>query len=120
MLNSAPSGLKDKEHVVPPVAPEVINIFLLQRSSRLPDALTEHVVASEISVKVIFLYPYCPAPTELKGLEGEPYLRLHRRLLISFSFREAAGCPMLLRSMSLPEYCLFEGSFINHYRPAAK
>jgi hypothetical protein len=32
---------------VPPVSPEVIKILLLQRSSRLPDAPSEHVFAGE-------------------------------------------------------------------------
>jgi len=34
---------------LPPVAPEVINILLLQRSNRLPDAPVEHVVARVLS-----------------------------------------------------------------------
>jgi len=40
---------------LPPVAPEVIHILLLQRSNRLPDAPAEHVIGSEVSGIGFFL-----------------------------------------------------------------
>jgi hypothetical protein len=41
---------------LPPVAPEVINILLLQRSNWLPDAPSEHIVARVFSVGGKFKY----------------------------------------------------------------
>ena len=43
----APSELNDHGGAVPPVSPEVIKILLFQRSCRLMDAPSEHVISRE-------------------------------------------------------------------------
>ena len=43
----APSELNVRGGAVPPVSPEVIKILLFQRSCRLMDAPSEHVISRE-------------------------------------------------------------------------
>jgi len=59
----------------------------------------------------------CNAVTLLRSLTSGrvPYLRFHRRLLKSFSFREAAGWWMLLRSMSYPDNLVMRVWYSNPY-----
>jgi hypothetical protein len=50
-LNSAPSELTGEErHSLPPVAPEVINILLFQRSSRELYAPLEHFIIRRMAI----------------------------------------------------------------------
>jgi hypothetical protein len=43
----APTELNDRGGTAPPVSPEVIKILLFQRSCRLMDAPSEHVISRE-------------------------------------------------------------------------
>ena len=47
LRSHAPSELNDRGGAVPPVSPEVIKILLFQRSCRLMDAPSEHVISRE-------------------------------------------------------------------------
>ena len=54
----APSELNVRGGAVPPVSPEVIKILLFQRSCRLMDAPSEHIISKEScdgSITVILL-----------------------------------------------------------------
>jgi len=45
-----------EEGSIPPVAPEVINIFLLQRNEMGTNAPSEHITFGRFSAWVMFLY----------------------------------------------------------------